>query len=229
MFMCSRPAGIWSFGEKAVDSGQVRFIKNGIESERFAFNEEIRVRKRCELNLGDRLVIGHVGRFVLPKNHTFLIDIFAEIHKLKPNAVLMLVSDGPLMEEIQQKVKRLRLDNAVLFLGKRSDVNELMQAMDIFILPSLWEGLPLTGVEAQAAGLPTMMSDSITEEVCITPYAHMLPLNSGAKAWAGEALKLSETTRRTNTHDSIVRAGFDIRETAQWLESFYLEHGKSRA
>ena len=228
MFMCSTPAGIWTFGEEAVKSGKVKFIKNGIETERFAYNEEIRAAKRRELGLGDKFVVGHVGGKAKTwdlrqqKNHTFLVDIFNEIYKRNPNSMLMLVSDGRLMDEIKSKVHVLGLDGSVLFLGNRGDVNELMQAMDVFLFPSLWEGLPLTGVEAQTAGLPVVMSDVITSEVCITDNVYRMALDKTAEEWADKVLGAYENHTRKNVQKQIVDAGFDIRTTAQWLQEFYL-------
>lgn len=223
MFMCSTPAGIWTFGEKAVTEGKVKFIKNGIESERFEFDEAVRKRKREELRLGNRLVIGNVGRFMQQKNHDFLVEIFDCIHRRNPNSILLLVGDGRLMDTIKNKVSSLGLSDAVMFLGNRNDVNELMQAMDIFVFPSLWEGLPLTGIEAQAAGLPVVMSDVITDEVCISENVHKLSLSKTADEWSKEILNIVERHKRRNVRKEIIDAGFDIRTTAKWLEEFYLE------
>lgn len=223
MFMCSTPAGVWTFGQKTVDAGKVKFIKNGIETERFVFNEKVRAQKRSELSLGDKFVVGHVGRFMQQKNHTFLVDIFEQIHKKNPNSVLMLISDGRLMDEIKAKVRRLGLDDSVMFLGNRGDVNELMQAMDVFLFPSLWEGLPLTGIEAQTAGLPVVMSDVITDEVCITENTYMLSLNDCAEVWADKVMSVCSNHIRKNVQKQIIDAGFDIQTTADWLQNFYLD------
>lgn len=223
MFMCSTPAGVWTFGQKAVESGTVKFIKNGIETDKFVYNEQIRSKKRRELGLENKLVVGHVGRFMQQKNHKFLIDVFDVIHKKNPNTVLILVSDGRLMNAIKSKVHTLDLDSSVMFLGNRGDVNELMQAMDVFLFPSLWEGLPLTGVEAQTAGLPVIMSDVITDEVCITENAYMLSLNNCAEVWADKVLSICSNYIRKNVQKQIIDAGFDIQTTADWLENFYLD------
>ena len=223
MFMCSTPAGVWTFGQKTVDAGKVKFIKNGIETERFVFNEKVRAQKRSELSLGDKFVVGHVGRFMQQKNHTFLVDIFEQIHKKNPNSVLMLISDGRLMDEIKAKVRRLGLDDSVMFLGNRGDVNELMQATDVFLFPSLWEGLPLTGIEAQTAGLPVVMSDVITDEVCITENTYMLSLNDCAEVWADKVMSVCSNHIRKNVQKQIIDAGFDIQTTADWLQNFYLD------
>lgn len=223
MFMCSTPAGIWSFGRRAVASGDVKLIKNGIETEKFSFDRQLRMKKRQELGLKDQFAVGHVGRFMRQKNHTFLIDIFAAIHKKNPNSVLLLAGDGRLMEEIQNKVRALGLERWVMFLGNRRDVNELMQAMDVFLFPSLWEGLPLTGIEAQAAGLPVVMSDVITDEVRITDHVYTVSLKEPAEVWADKVLSVRGEDGRENTRKQIIDAGFDIRSTAAWLQDFYLD------
>lgn len=222
MFMCSTPAGIWTFGEDAVNSGKVHFIKNGIETERFVYDECIRKEKRKELGIADKFVVGHVGRFMQQKNHSYLIDIFEQIVEKNDNAVLMLVSDGHLMEDIKKKVHNLGLDDKVLFLGNRRDVNQLMQAMDVFVFPSLWEGLPLTGIEAQASGLPVVMSDVITNEVCVTDNVHMMSLNASPESWANKILEVCCNFNRKNVQQEIIDGGFDIRTTAAWLQDFYL-------
>lgn len=227
MFMCSTPAGNWSFGKKAVESGNVKFIKNGIETERFVYSEAIRKEKRAELGLRNEFVVGHVGRFMQQKNHIFLIEIFKEIHSRRPDSLLLLVSDGCLMNDIKAKVHALGLDDAVRFLGKRRDVNELYQAMDVFLFPSLWEGLPLTGIEAQTAGLPVVMSDVITDEVCVTPNIYKVPLKASAEEWADKVLKVTEGFRRANMQQRVIDAGFDIQSTADFLQDFYLRRSRN--
>ncbi|MGN0632892.1 MAG: glycosyltransferase family 1 protein [Oscillospiraceae bacterium] len=223
MFMCSTPAGIWTFGKNAVESGKVRFIKNGIETERFAYSEKVRAEKRSELGIKDKFVVGHVGRFMQQKNHDFLIDIFKEIHARRPDSVLLLVSDGRLIENIKAKVHALGLDGSVHFLGNRRDVNEIYQAMDVFLFPSLWEGLPLTGIEAQTSGLPVVMSDVITDEVCITPNVYTMSLKDSADNWAQKVLQVTENYKRRNMQKQAADAGFDISTTAQLLQEFYIE------
>ncbi len=226
MFMCSTPAGEWSFGKAAVRSGRVRFIKNGVEVDRFRFNEQVRAAVRQELGFEDHLVIGHVGRFMYQKNHLFLIDIFREIYLQNPKARLVMVGDGQLRADCEQKVCRLGLQDAVLFLGVRSDVDRLLQAFDLFLFPSLWEGLPLTGVEAQAAGLPVLMSDVITPEVHIVPQLRTLSVKDSPARWARTALELVEDYRRVDCAKQVIDAGFDIQSTADWLQEFYLERTK---
>ena len=151
---CSELAGRWLFGDKAYDEGKVYLLNNAIDLDKFKYDKKIRDKKRKELGIKeDTIVIGHIGRFVAQKNHTFLIDIFNQFHKKEKNSILLLAGQGPLQEEIKNKVRELGLDDSVRFLGQRNDANELYQAFDVFLLPSLYEGLPVVGVEAQASGL----------------------------------------------------------------------------
>ena len=137
---CSELSGRWLFGNKAYDSGKVFLLNNAIDLDQFKYDEKIRKEKRKELNINDdTLVIGHIGRFVEQKNHKFLIDIFNEINKKNNNSILLLAGQGPLMNEIKEKVKNLKLVESIIFLGQRNDVNDLYQAMDVFLFPSLYE------------------------------------------------------------------------------------------
>lgn len=225
MFMCSTPAGEWAYGKKAVESGQVKLIKNGIETERFRFDENVRAEVRRELGIGGKIAVGHVGRFDVPKNHTFLIDIFEQIHRKNPNTVLIMAGEqqGPIMDNMKQKVASLGLSDCVRFLGMRRDVNRIYQGLDLFIFPSLWEGLPLTGIEAQTSGLPVLMSDAIASETVVTPNVDMLPLSLGAEQWADKALKKLEGFNRRDCSKIVTDAGFDIRSTAEFLQDFYID------
>lgn len=144
---CSELAGRWLFGDKAYDEGKVYLLNNAIDLDKFKYDKKIRDKKRKELGIKeDTIVIGHIGRFVAQKNHTFLIDIFNQFHKKEKNSILLLAGQGPLQEEIKNKVRELGLDDSVRFLGQRNDANELYQAFDVFLLPSLYEGLPVVGV-----------------------------------------------------------------------------------
>lgn len=162
---CSELAGRWLFGDKTYDEGKVYLLNNAIDLDKFKYDKKIRDKKRKELGIKeDTIVIGHIGRFVAQKNHTFLIDIFNQFHKKEKNSILLLAGQGPLQEEIKNKVRELGLDDSVRFLGQRNDANELYQAFDVFLLPSLYEGLPVVGVEAQASGLLCFFSDDMTKE-----------------------------------------------------------------
>lgn len=219
-FACSAAAGNFMF------PGQpFTLINNGIETERFAYDANVREQMRQTLSLGDALTICHVGRLMPQKNHSFLLDVFQCIHKKVPNSKLLLVGDGPLEATLRQKVQALGLQDAVSFLGVRSEVERILQAADIFLFPSFFEGLPLTVVEAQAAGLPCILSDRVPEVCKMTSLVQFLPLSSGAQAWADAILK-QNTADRTSHRDEITAAGYDIRTTAQRLQAFYLSQGR---
>ena len=156
-FACSELAGRWLFGNRTFNKGKVTIINNAIEVDKFLFNEEVRNQMRKELNIEDKFVIGHVGRFVEQKNHTFLIDIFYEVQKERPNSILLLVGDGPLYNMIYQKVERLGILDKVIFAGVYNDVSKFYNAMDMFVFPSLYEGLGMVLVEAQINGLPCLV------------------------------------------------------------------------
>ena len=181
---------------------------------------------RKKLGIPDsKLVVGHVGRFNFSKNHDFLIDTFYEIQKINKNSVLLLVGVGELEHNIKEKVNKKGLSQKVIFLGKRSDVNDLMQAMDIFIFPSNYEGLPVTLVEAQAAGLPIIKSDRVSNQCEITPYIYTLSLNSSPYEWANKAIQIVNYSSRSNTLKYLIESHYDIYSNAVWLKNFYLNEG----
>lgn len=197
MFMCSKPAGEWLFGKQAVQDGKVKYINNSIETDRFKYNEQTRRDMREKLGVGDKIVIGHVGRFAQPKNHTFILDVFNEIHRMNKNTVLVLCGEGKLEDDIKAKTKALGLENDVIFTGVM-DTSVLYQALDLFLFPSLWEGLPLTGIEAQTSGLPIVMSDVIADETVVTDNVTRLSLSNSADVWAKTCLMcLAHTKERT--------------------------------
>lgn len=218
---CSKLAAEWMYGKQAVNSGNVTIINNAIDLDKFAFSQEKRDALRKELGLDGKFVVGHVGRFMKQKNHEFLIDIFAEIAKQKENAVLLLIGEGPLMTSIRRKVNELHLGNKVLFLGVRNDVADLYNVMDVFILPSYYEGLPVVGVEVQANGLPFLCSDQVTREILISDSIKLIPLNDGAEKWAEEILSVKRGPF-AKTLKSMQESGFDIVNEARNLEKMYL-------
>lgn len=227
MFMCSDPAGEWSFGKKAVREGKVKYINGIIETEKFRYNEDVRREMREELGIGDRIAIGHVGRFMQQKNHKFLLKIFAEIHRKNPNTVLILCGNGRLEDDIRRQAKELGIDGDIIYTGVINGVNiqtcRLYQALDLYLFPSLWEGLPLTGIEAQTAGLPVLMSDVIADQTVVTQNVTKLPLSDSAEQWADAALNILEHYRRRDCRDEVVKAGFDVQSTADFLQEFYTE------
>lgn len=219
---CSELAGCWLFGNKEYDKGNVYLLNNAIDLDKFKYDEKIRNEKRKEFNIDDdTLVIGHVGRFVEQKNHRFLIDIFNEVHKEKENSILMLVGQGPLMEEIKEKVKALGLENSVMFLGQRSDVKDLYQAFDVFCLPSLYEGLPVVGVEAQATGLLCLFSDDMTKETKVLDTTEFLSLNQSVEEWANDIVKKQSKYERKDVKNIIADNNFDIIFESKKLENKY--------
>lgn len=226
---CSELAGRWLFGNKEYDNGNVYLLNNAIDLDKFKYDEEEKEKKRKELNIeDDTLVIGHVGRFVEQKNHRFLVDIFNEIYKRNANSILLLAGHGPLMEEIEIKVKNLGLEKNVKFLGQRKDINELYQAFDVFCLPSLYEGLPVVGVEAQATGLLCVFSDDMTKETKVLDTTEFLSLNQSVEEWANTILKKYELFKRKNCTIEISKKDFNIKKEANKLTQKYYEEYRRR-
>lgn len=221
---CSELAGRWLFGDKEYDKGNVYLLNNAIDLDKFKYNETLRKKKRKELGIkDDTLVIGHIGRFVAQKNHGYLIDIFNEIHKKNNNSVLLLAGQGPLMEEIKNKVKSLKLEKNVKFLGQRNDANELYQAFDVFLLPSLYEGLPVVGVEAQATGLLCELSNDMTKETKVLNITKFMSLNNTPEEWADNILDDVKKYKRIDTSKEMTAKNFNIKEEAKKLEEYYLD------
>ena len=220
---CGRDAGIYYFGEKRWnESGFV--VRNAIDVSKFAFRQEDRRRLRQLQGLDDCFVIGHVGRFNEAKNHSRLLDIFAEIAKTAPDARLVLIGVGELEQAAREKVRALGLEDRVFFLGQMADVSGWYQAMDCFVLPSVFEGLPVVGIEAQASGLPCFFSDRVTDEVLLSPRAQRISLRADNAEWAGAILGAKRAEADRNQGADIVRqAGYDIREEARKLQAIYLD------
>lgn len=222
---CSELAGRWLFGNKEYEKGNVYLLNNAIDLEKFKYDENIREQKRKELDIeDDTLVIGHVGRFVEQKNHRFLIDIFNELHKQQPNSILLLIGQGPLMQEMKEKISRLNLEKAVKFLGQRNDTNQLYQAMDVFLLPSLYEGLPVVGIEAQATGLLCILSNDMTKETKVLDFTTFMTSEDSAEKWAENILNCVVRYKRHNTAKEVSKYGFDINTEVEKLEERYFEY-----
>lgn len=226
-FCCSELAGRWLFGDKEYDKGNVFLLNNAIDLDKYKFDKKIRDAKRKELGIKkDALVIGHIGRFVQQKNHIFLIDIFNEIVKKNKDTVLLLAGQGPLMEETKAKVKELGIEKNVQFLGQRSDANELYQAFDVFLLPSLYEGLPVVGIEAQAAGLLCFLSSDMTKETKVLDSTIFMSLSNGAEEWASKLLESYSNFKRTDTKEEISNNNFNIKLESSKLEDKYFKLSK---
>lgn len=225
---CSELAGRWLFGDKLYDQNKIYLLNNAIDLHKFEYNEKIREEVRKELNIDKQtLVVGHIGRFVEQKNHTFLIDIFNEAHKQNEDTILLLIGQGPLQDMIKEKVEKLGLRNCVKFLGQRNDTNKLYQAMDAFILPSLYEGLPVVGVEAQAAGLLCIFSNNITEKAKILSTTKFMPLSAEPKEWAKIIIDTSNAIQRENITNQLIENKFSIEKEAIALQNKYEELSKN--
>ncbi len=220
---CSEYAGRWLFGDKAMDSGRVKVWNNAIETERYAYNEPVRNEMRQSLKLTDKFVVGHAGRFATQKNHSFLVEIFAEIHKRREDSVLLLAGDGPLMESVKEKVSQMGLNDCVIFLGSVQGMERYYQAMDVFILPSLYEGLPVVGSEVQVSGLPFLCADTVTPETKFCDNLRFMSLNKSAGEWADEALKISDGHVRRDMSSYAREAGFDIKVQAAKMSDWYCQ------
>lgn len=224
-FACSDLAAKWLFGNY-IDRSEIEIINNGIEVGKFIYKKEIRQKLRSELDLTDKFVIGHAGGFLRVKNHSFLLDVFAEVQKKNPNAMLMLVGDGELRGEIEKKIEKLNLKDHVILTGIRSDVNDLMQAMDVFLFPSLNEGLGVVLIEAQASGLHCITSAGVVPTGArVTSLLEYVSLNQTPAYWAEQALKYDDGYERRDMSGEIKKAGFDIKDLTEQVENFY-ENGK---
>ncbi len=183
-FACSGLAGEYAFGKRTVEKGKVRIINNAIDAAKFRFSPDGRESLRKEFGLKNEILIGHVGTFRYAKNHPFLLEVFAEIAKVRPDAVLLLIGDGKLKQEIMGIAHSLEIEDRIIFAGQRTDVPELLSAMDVLVFPSHYEGLPGVVVEAQAAGLRCYVSDAVSQEVAITELVQFISLKESAGYWA---------------------------------------------
>lgn len=218
LFACSEEAGKFAFKGK-----KFGIVQNAIDSQEFIADANIREKIRKALRVESKFVVGHVGRMQPEKNHDFLIDVFAEIKKKKSDAELILVGTGPLEEKVKSKVAEKGLSDCVHFLGNRKDMNRIYQAMDVFVFPSLFEGLGIVAIEAQAAGVPIVCSEGLPPETDITPIYRKLLLSDGAEKWANAALEMAQNpSAHTNMQKYVIDAGFDMDATAKYMESYYL-------
>lgn len=225
---CSGQAGLDRFGKKVTQNAlKYCVMNNAIDTRTFQFNSKQRGIKRNELGLSEKeFVIGHVGRFTGEKNHSFLLDVFSELNQHVSDTRLILIGDGPLKSELQKNAEQMGISDKVVFLGVRSDVADLMQAMDVLVFPSKNEGLPVTLVEAQTSGLPCVISDSIPPDcILCDDLVTAVSLQKSAAYWAEKILDRRGELRRDHAAE-VTAAGFDIHQTAKWLEDFYLEKAK---
>ena len=222
-FTCGIAAAKCYFGEKVVAADDYELIPNAIEVERFIYNEKTREKIRTENGLNGKRVIGHVGRFMPQKNHSFLLDVFAALHKKDNNTQLVLLGDGELMDAMKEKTRNLGIEDVVTFVGNVGNVNEWYQAFDVFVLPSIWEGLPVVGVEAQAADLPCVFSDTITKEICLSEKTKFVSLKADISELVEVLERALEYTHRKNNAQMIVDNNYDIKTEAIKLQNRYLQ------
>ena len=223
-FACSRKAGLWLFGKRVVQGNNFTILNNAIDTQRYTFDSQVRYHLREKLHIENKFVIGHVGRFTAAKNHNFLIDIFKLINDKYANTFLLLVGDGDLRTQLERKVRDLGLTHCVSFLGVRADIPDIMQAMDVFLFPSLVEGLGIVAIEAQAAGLPSIVSDALPEEVIVSNLIQRVSLNTLINHWVDLVLgHYFNPKERKNTSEEINKNGYNIIETSDWLREFYLK------
>lgn len=218
----SKLAAKYTFGSKNVDNNRVVILNNGLDIKQFSFSEINRDMLRTQLNLENRFVVGHVGRFNEQKNHIFLLQVFQQILKLRNDAVLLMIGEGYLLDSIKQKAKEMRIFDKCIFTGVRSDVNQLLSAMDVFVFPSLYEGMPNTVIEAQVSGLPCIVSDSITKECNVSGLVKFNSLNDSANNWAKEAIEFCNNNR-LKTVDIMYNKGYDINDVTQKFTKLIFE------
>ena len=213
-FACSVPAGKWIFKK-----GPFIVLKNAIDTDQYSFDSEVRRDVKKELDLEGKYVIGTVGRIVRQKNPLGIINIFLEVLNRKSNAILLWAGDGPMRKEAEDRIQKLGISDKVKMLGVRTDVNRVMQAMDVFIFPSFYEGLGIAAIEAQAADLPCYVSDKIPKEVQVTEKCVFLPIDD-VKNWA--SVICQESRKRENRKKEVIDAGYDVAQSAKWVTAFYL-------
>lgn len=226
LFACSKKAGVWLFGKKACQGPSFHLLLNGIEPELFAYTEEKRQEVRRQMDAEEKLIFLHVGRLEWQKNHAFLFRVFREACGMAASQAagrecrLWLCGTGDDVLRIRQLAEEEGIGDKVDFLGVREDVAELMAAADVMVFPSLFEGLPVTLVEAQCAGLPVLMSDAITGEVMLTDWIEMASLEAPPAAWAEEALRMA-AVKRQDGRAAVREGGYDVAQQAMWLQNFY--------
>ena len=229
---CSSEAGIDRFGKKVVEGDRYFTLANGINARHYACAQKSHNLAKEKYNLVGRPVVCHVGRLTAVKNHEFLFDVFEQIRQRWVNAVLLLAGRGELEESLRQSVARRGLTESVHCLGVVEDVVEVLRASDLFVFPSVKEGLPLAVVEAQASGLPTVMSTGVPESALMGAFAQRVPLDEGAEKWGRICVQYMNNALSHERHDGVelVRSrGFDIEQTSKWLEAFYVRVAKEIA
>lgn len=217
-FACSRGAGIWMFGQMPF-----KVIPDSINTTEFGYHPNIRKEYRKKLGVENKIVFGNIARFSSQKNFGFLVEVFKKLHDIDKRSILLLVGDGEEKAEIRHKISKLGLTNFVFFLGMRSDVANILQAMDVMISPSIFEGFGMSVLEAECSGLPCFVSEAFHNEVLLTPEVTRLPLSKGADYWAKEIFKhVNKLKKRKSFSLTIKENGFDNSENAKYMENFFI-------
>lgn len=220
-FACSNLAAEWLYSKKLMNSGKIKIINNAIDTSKFIFDEEERKNYRNELKINDKFVVGHIGRFGEQKNHFYLLEIFKEIYNMEKESVLLLIGEGELKQDIINKAKEMGIIDNIIFYGLTKEVPKALWGMDVFVLPSLFEGKPVVGIETQAAALKTYMANTITKTVKISEYITYLKLEDKPKKWAEEIIKNAKSYPRKNMQEVMKNNGYDIKEVTKKMEEFY--------
>lgn len=218
---CSDLAARFLFPKSIIDSGNYSVLPNGIDLKKYDFDISVREQVRGQMGLKGKYVVGHAGRFVAQKNHLFLLDIFQTVYQKNSNAILILFGIGELQERVKEKTRALGIADSVIFYGASNEMHKMWQAVDIFVMPSLHEGLPVTGIEAQASGLPCIFSDTITKEVDVTGKSEFLSLNDKPEVWADRILSHKSDVRESSIF-LLRKAHYDIQETVDIVSDLYL-------
>ena len=222
---CGDDCGRWQFGSKLFNAGKVDVFKTVINTEFNSYDLTVREKTRAEFSWKDKIVIGHIGRFTAQKNSVRMIEIFGAIAKKEPNAVLCLIGDGELKEDMMKKINELGIEKQVAYLGRREDIQQFYNAMDCFLLPSLYEGLPVVGLEAESCGLPMFFSTEVTREANACELGHFITLDDSDDVWADRILKACRENmciRRSHAKE-VAAAGFDSASEALRMQKYYFD------
>ncbi len=220
-FSCSIYAAYFKYPKEIIENRNYEIINNAIDSEKFRYLEEKRKEIRKNLNAEDKIILGHVGRFSFEKNHSFLLEVFNEYRKINSNSILILIGNGDLQKNIKKKAVKLGISNDVKFLETTENVNEFLNAMDIFVLPSFYEGLPIVGVEAEANGLPVISSAKAIDELPIKELTYYYSLENSARDWALKINNILKNINRKDRSKEIIDAGYEIFDVSKYMEKFY--------
>ena len=220
LFACSEKAGEWLYGKNVKNRRNFYVIRNSIDASKYAYSIDKRNQVKRKLGINNEFVVGFVGRVMQPKNPLFAIEVFYSFHNMVPDSKMLFVGDGNMLDDVKQKAKEFDIEQNIIFTGAREDVNDLLQAMDCYIFPSLWEGLGISLVEAQASGLRSYCSENIPDEAIVTDLVKRIRISSGAQVWAETIKKGMHYVRRVTT-ENIIKARYDVKQNASFMTAFY--------